>query len=65
MRVKYSWCKKTLVFDDDDEAVSHGICLPCALKALEEGDVDPKLFLTYALKQRQPKRIYSDEDGDE
>lgn len=65
MRVKCSWCKKTLVFDDDDnDVVSHGICLTCGMKALKDIGVDPNLFFAYYLKRKQPKRIYSDGEDD-
>ena len=65
MRVKCSWCKKTLVFDDSDDSVSHGICLPCGMKNLEDAGVDPKMFFTQYIRGKQPKRIYSDEDNDD
>jgi len=65
MRVKCSWCQKTLVYDDDESAVTHGICLPCGNKLLEEAGVDPKLFITHYLRKKQPKRIYSDQEDDE
>lgn len=64
MRVKCSWCNNILEFDDDnkDDVVSHGICMACSIKVLEEAGVDPLIFIRAYLRGKQPDRIYPSED---
>jgi hypothetical protein len=62
MRVICAWCKSILVFGKEEGPPSHGICLSCAVKLLEEAGMDPNPFIMAFLRMRQPDKIYKDDE---
>ena len=62
MRVICAWCKNILVFGDEDDHETHGICLVCAGKLLEDAGIDPIPFFRAYLRMKQPDRIYREDD---
>lgn len=47
MRVICAWCESIIEYEertDREWKVSHGICLDCAKRVLEEAGLDPRQF---------------------
>jgi hypothetical protein len=64
MNVKCAWCGDILIFDIDDMSgnLSHGICLMCVMKECSEAGIDPNLYLTRFMVQKQPKKVIKHTD---
>jgi hypothetical protein len=64
MKVKCAWCNDILEYDSHDDGLpSHGICMVCAIKVLEEAGIDPNPYFVAALRKRQPIRIIQATDA--
>jgi hypothetical protein len=65
LKVVCAWCNSILEYSRiDDGIISHGICMTCAIKFLEEQGIDPTPYFLYSFSRKQPVSIIKAEKDD-